>query len=149
MRNPKEIIFEIDDVSKLKEYKQNHIIELANLHSFNKHLKLCQPKHKKVFFKGASSNDWKIWHDEGTEYYLLFVDDNPVARCAIERYSNTAWEAADVKTASEYRNKGLSKEIVSFVTRKILEQGKVATCSTMPDNYAMLNVIESLGYCKR
>lgn len=149
MRNQEEIIFEINNISELKEYKLNHKIELANRQSFNKHLRLCKPIHKRLFFKGASKKDWESWLNEGTEYYLLFIADKPVARCAIERYSNTAWEAADVKTALNYRNKGLSKEVVSFVTRKILEQGKAATCSTMPDNYPMLKVIASLGYKRR
>ena len=149
MRNPEEIIFEINNISELKEYKLNHKIELANRHSFNKHLRLCKPIHKRLFFKGASKKDWKSWLNEGAEYYLLFIADKPVTRCAIERYSDTAWEAADVKTALNYRNKGLSKEVVSFVTRKILEQGKAATCSTMPDNYPMLKVIDSLGYKRR
>ena len=149
MRNPEEIIFEINNISELKEYKLNHKIELANRHSFNKHLRLCKPIHKRLFFKGASKKDWESWLNEGTEYYLLFIADKPVARCAIERYSDTAWEAADVKTALNYRNKGLSKEVVSFVTRKILEQGKAATCSTMPDNYPMLKVFDSLGYKRR
>ena len=149
MRNPEEIIFEINNISELKEYKLNHKIELANRHSFNKHLRLCNPIHKRLFFKGASQKDWESWLNEGTEYYLLFIDDKPIARCAIERYSDVAWEAADVKTALNYRNKGLSKEVVSIFTRKILEQGKVATCSTMPDNYPMLKVIDSLGYKRR
>lgn len=149
MRNPEEIIFEINNISELKKYNSNHKIELANRRSFNKHLRLCKPTHKRLLFRGASEKEWKSWLDEGTEYYLLFVDDKPVARCAIERYSDSAWEAADVKTVLNYRNKGLSKEIVSFVTQKILEQGKTATCSTMPDNYAMLKVINSLGYIRR
>lgn len=149
MRNSEEFMFEINNISELKEYKTNHKIELANRYSFNKHLRLCKPIHKRLFFKGASKKDWKSWLNEGTEYYLLFIDDKPVARCAIERYSDAAWEAADVKTALNYRNKGLSKKVVSFVTRKILEQGRTATCSTMPDNYAMLKVIESLGYKRK
>lgn len=148
MRNPEEIIFEIDDISKLKKVKQKHEIKISELKAFNEHLKLCKPKHKRLFFKGISEKELKSWHDEGTEYYLLFADNKPVARCAIERYSDTAWEAADVKTVPEYRNKGLSKELVSFVTRKILEQNKTATCSTLPTNYAMLNVIHSLGFQK-
>ncbi len=148
MRNPEEIIFEISEISKLKLIQQKHIIKLAEHSEFNKHLKLCLPKHKRLFFKGADVSDWYEWLDEGTEYYLLYVGDKPVARCAVEKYSDDAWEAADVKTVPEYRNKGFSKEIVSFVTQKILEQGKTATCSTLPNNYAMLNVINSLGFQK-
>ena len=146
MRNPEEIIFEIDDISKLNLIEQKHIIKRAEYTEFNEHLKLCKPKHKRLFYKGADISDWNEWLNEGTEYYLLYADNKPVARCAIEKYSDSAWEAADVKTVSEYRNKGLSKEIVSFVTQKILEQGKTATFSTLPVNLAMLNVIHYLGF---
>lgn len=146
MRNPEEIIFKIDDIEKLNAIEPKHVIKRAELETFNKHLKLCKPMHKRLFFKGADASDWNELNNEGTEYYLLFVDEKPVARCAIEKYSDTAWEAADVKTVPEYRNNGFSKELVSFVTQKILEQNKIATCSTLPNNYAMLNVIRSLGF---
>lgn len=146
MRNPEEIIFEINDISKLNLIEQKHTIRRAEYTEFNKHLKLCKPKHKRLFYKCVSISDWNEWLNERTEYYLLYYNNKPVARCAIEKYSDTAWEAADVKTATEYRNKVLSKEIVSFVTQKILAQGKTATCSTLPDNHAMLNVIHTLGF---
>lgn len=146
MRSPEEIIFEIDDISKLNLVEQKHIIKRAEYTEFNKHLKLCKPKHKRLFYKGADITDWNEWLKEGTEYYLLYADNMPVARCAIEKYSDTAWEAADVKTVPEYRNNGLAKEIVSFVTQKILDQEKNATCSTLPVNFAMLKVIQSLGF---
>lgn len=151
MRDPIEIIFEIDNVSELNITKQNNKIKCISkdeLNLFNKHLKLCKPWYQRIFFKGMSETDWENLSEEGIEYYLLFTDDKPVARCAIEKYSDTAWEAADVKTVTKYRNRGLSKELVSFVTRKILEENKVATCSTMPNNSPMLNVIRSLGFQK-
>lgn len=148
VRNPEEIIFEIDDISKLNLIEQTHTIKRAEYPEFIKHLRLCRPKYKRLFYKGPDMSDWNEWLNEGTEYYLLYADNKPVARCAIERYSDTAWEAGDVKTAREYRNKGLSKEIVSFVAQRILEQGKIATCSTLPTNLAMLNVIHSLGFQK-
>ncbi len=148
MRNMEEIIFEIDDISKLKSIEQKHTIKPATLQAMNAHLKLCKPKHKRLFFKGITTSDWNEWLNKGTQYYLLYEDNKPVARCAIEKYSDRAWEAADVKTVPEYRNKGFSKELVSFVTQKILEQDKIATCSTLPSNTAMLNVIRSLGFHK-
>ena len=146
MRDPEEILFEIDDISKLNLIEQTHTIKQAEYTEFVKHLRLCRPKYKRLFYKGPDISDWNEWLDEGTEYYLLYVDGKPVARCAIERYSDASWEAGDVKTAREYRNRGLSKEIVSFVTRRILAQGKIVTCSTLPTNLAMLNVIHSLGF---
>ena len=148
MRNPEEIIFEIDDIANLCSVPQKHTVKRADLAQFNKHLKLCKPKHKRLFFKGVTPSDWNTWAAEGTEYYLLYADEKPVARCAIEKYSDTAWEAADVKTVPAYRNQGLSKELVCFVTRKILEQNRTATCSTLPTNHAMLHVIRTLGYRK-
>lgn len=148
MRNPEEIIFEIDDIANLRSVPQKHTVKRADLAQFNEHLKLCKPKHKRLFFKGVTPSDWNTWAAEGTEYYLLYADEKPVARCAIEKYSDTAWEAADVKTVPAYRNQGLSKELVCFVTRKILEQNRTATCSTLPTNHAMLHVIRTLGYRK-
>ncbi|MBQ8210623.1 MAG: GNAT family N-acetyltransferase [Clostridia bacterium] len=149
MRNPEEIIFMIDDISKLSDIKQTHEIRRVGtdgLKVYNEHLKLCCPKHKRIFFKGVSQESWENWNNEGIEFYLLFVDGKPVARCSIEPYSEDKWEAADVKTVPQYRNAGLSKEIVAFVTRKILERGKIATCSTLPRNTAMLKVIDAVGY---
>jgi len=60
-------------------------------------------------------------------------------------------DSKDLKKKKRRKKKAIAvvKEVVSFVTRKILEQGKAATCSTMPDNYPMLKVIDSLGYKRR
>lgn len=149
MRNPEEIIFEIRDISEFKLFEQKHTIKRAEYTEFIKHLKLCKPKYKRLFFKGPTISEWDKWVNDGIEeYYLLYAEDKPVARCSIEKYSDTSWEVGDVKTAREYRNKGFSKEIVSFATQKILEQKRTATCSTLPDNLSMLNVINSLGYQK-
>lgn len=147
----KEILFGMNDISELNEIPQTHEIRCIGINErrvFNKHLRLCKPKNKRLFFRGASQSDWKKWYNENTEYYLLFVDDKPVSRCAIEKYSSDAWEAADVKTAPEYRNRGYSKEIVAYVTKKILEQGKTATCRTQKNNLPMLKVMETIGYKK-
>lgn len=149
MRNPEEIIFMIDDILKLSNIKQIHEIRRAGtdeLKVYNEHLRLCLPKYKRIFFKGTSRECWENWNNEGIEFYLLFVDGKPVSRCSIEPYSEDKWEAADVKTVPEYRNRGLSKEIVGFVTRNILERGKITTCSTLPHNTAMLKVIDAVGF---
>lgn len=147
----KEILFGMNDVSELNKIPQTHEIRCTETNErrvFNKHLRLCQPKNKRLFFRGVSQADWQKWHNDGTEYYLLFIDGKPVSRCAIERYSDDAWEAADVKTAAEYRNKGLSKELVHYVTQKILEQGKTSTCRTQKNNLPMIEVINAIGYKK-
>lgn len=108
---------------------------------YNCHLVLCGQK------TILTAEEWKhLIIDEGTEYCCLFIDGKPIARTGVERYSDIAWEAADVRVVNEYRGNGYAKQIVSFVTRFILDEGKIATCRTTEDNIAMQKVILSLGY---
>lgn len=151
MRNSEEIIFKIDNISNLNDVSQKHEIRCVGINDlkiYNEHLKLCVPKIKRIFFRGVSQAEWERWNNDGIEFYLLFADGKPVSRCSIEPYSELSWEAADVKTAPKYRCNGYSKEIVAYVTKSILMRGKTATCSTLPYNFAMLNVINALGYSK-
>ena len=85
--------------------------------------------------------------DKGiARYCLLYHHGIPVARGAVEPYSNEMWEAADIRTVRAFRNKGFAKEILRFLSRYIIEHGKIATCRTEEDNFAMQNVIKSIGY---
>ena len=151
MHEPNEIIFQINDAMKLN-YITNagHAIKRlkpSDLDVFNKHLALCYPD-REPSKSEINVDNWNRYYDEGTEYYCLFIDGKPVARCAVERYSQDRWEAADVRVAPEYRCKGYAKQVVWYVTSFILSQGKTATCRTTADNDAMLKVIHSLGYTK-
>jgi len=79
-------------------------------------------------------------------YCLLYHDGLPVARGAVEPYSEHAWEAADIRTANAYRGRGFAKEMLRFLTQHILAQGKIATCRTEEDSFAMQTVIKFVGY---
>lgn len=139
-----EIIFSISALNGLAGIKQVHEIRRLtedDCELFNEHLTLCGQEKKLV-----SAENWRRWLGEGTEYFLLFEDGKPVTRCGIERYSADKWEAGDVRCAVEYRKRGLAAELVAYVTKIILESGKIATCRTLPDNHAMLKVMEKVGY---
>lgn len=151
MRNSKEIIFKIDDITKLADIEQKNEIRRLGIQDrrvINLHLRLCRPKSKRLFAKGFSRKVWRSVIGGGTEYFCLFENSKPVARCAIERYSENVWEAADIKTAASHRGKGYQKQLVVYVTRRILKSGKKATCSTLPDNAPMIKVLSAAGYEK-
>ncbi len=145
-----EVLFQITKKTHLHHVAiKNEIRELGaeDLHIFNEHLRLCQPKHKRLFFKGASQSDWQKRHQNGIRYFVLFADKKPVARCCIEPLNETQWEAADVKVCAEARGKGYAKQVVCHVTNIILNSQRTATCRTLPTNTAMLKVIDTLGFC--
>lgn len=145
-----EVLFQLTDIKQLQNVAvKNEIRELglSDLSVFNEHLRLCQPKHKRMFFKGASQADWAQWSKKGIRYFVLFEENKPVARCCIEPLNESQWEAADIKVCAEARKKGYAKQIVFHVVNIILNSGKTATCRTLPTNTAMLRVIDALGFC--
>ncbi len=143
------MLFQITEKTHLHHVAiKNEIRELglSDLAVFNEHLRLCQPKHKRMFFKGASQADWAQWNKKGIRYFVLLEENKPVARCCIEPLNENQWEAADVKVCAEARKKGYAKQIVFHVVNIILNSGKTATCRTLPTNTAMLRVIDALGF---
>jgi predicted GNAT family acetyltransferase len=120
-------------------------LDKSEIDVFNRLQRLCYPK-KAPSEVEISLDVWNYCYDNKTEYFCLFLHGEPVARCAVERYSADRWEAADVRVVPAYRCKGYAKQIVYYVTEYILSYGKTATCGTTPDNIAMLNVMQSLGY---
>lgn len=82
------------------------------------------------------------------DYYQLFHDGVPVATGCIEKYSFEFWEAADIRTVKEYRNRGFGFQMTAFLTNLIAASGKTATCRTLPENISMNRVIEKCGYRK-
>ena len=107
---------------------------------FNEHLLLSGQK------PGTDEDFRNMYRDGTARYCLLYSDNLPVARGAVEPYSEQAWEAADIRTAKDYRCKGFAKEILRFLSQYIIEHGKLATCRTEKDNIAMQKVIKSIGY---
>ena len=109
------------------------------LHIFNDHLKLC----------GQSIIDNTLWDeifDEGTMYAGLFIDSRMVARASVEKYSNEAWEVADVRVVREFRNKGMAYNMCLYILQYILENKRIPTIRTEEDNYPMQKVILKLGF---
>jgi len=82
----------------------------------------------------------------GVRYCLLYHDGLAVARGAVEPLDNNVWEAADIRTAKAYRNRGFATEILRFLSQHIIEHGKIASCRTEEDNEAMRAIIEAIGY---
>jgi RimJ/RimL family protein N-acetyltransferase len=71
-----------------------------------------------------------------------------LAIAAVWRYSETAWEAAAVRTQPDACLRGYAKAAVSFVTAHILNSGRRATCTTAWDNGAMQKTAESVGFVR-
>jgi RimJ/RimL family protein N-acetyltransferase len=69
-----------------------------------------------------------------------------LAIAAVWRYSETAWEAAAVRTRPDARRRGYAKAVLSFVTAFILDSGRRATCTTGRANLAMQKTAESIGF---
>lgn len=105
------------------------------------HLELCGQK-------PLSKQIWDQIFTEGTAYCGFFVGDKMAGRACVEKYSQNAWEIADVRVAKPYRNQGYASILCRFVMSYILSEGKTATIRTEDDNYAMQKVIEKLGFTK-
>ena len=106
---------------------------------FNEHLTLCGQRN-------LEERNWNEIYEEGTIYCLLFADGVPTARACVEKYSDDAWEVADVRVAQAFRNRGFAYWVCSWVLGYILEHGKIATIRTEEDNNSMQRVIDKLGF---
>ena len=114
-------------------------ISREELDLFNTHLSLCSQNI-------LTQSVWEEIYDEGTIYCILFENGIPVARACVEKYSNEAWELADVRVVQSHRNKGFAYEVSLFVLKYILDSSKKATIRTEEDNYPMQRVISKLGF---
>ena len=96
-----------------------------------------------------------------TDYTDYLTDDNLISYCGlfsggrlravacVERYSSQFWEAADVRTLPDSRNKGFGCAVVCFITRHILQHGRTATCHTHVENIPMRKILSKLGFEER
>ena len=114
-------------------------ISREQLDLFNTHLSLCSQNL-------LTQSMWEEIYDEGTIYCILFENGIPVARACVEKYSNEAWEVADVRVVKSHRNKGVAYEVSLFVLKYIVDNKKIATIRTEEDNYPMQRVISKLGF---
>lgn len=93
---------------------------------------------KEVYFEDGPNDDW--------EDFVIWKDGKIASRAGIWKYSDEAWEVAGVITRPEYRQKGYSSRIVRHCIAKILEQGRIATCTTGEDNIAMIKTAIKAGF---
>ena len=108
----------------------------------NEHLALCgqKPMRKRRLRE--------IYRKNIARYCLLYFDGLPVARGSVEPYSDNAWEAADIRVAKGYRCRGFAKEILRFLSKYIIDHGRLATCGTEEHNIAMQKAMQAVGYAK-
>ena len=123
-----ECVMEFDAYENFEQLSEFYI-------SFDKSLVFS----KEEYFKSAIPCD--IWDD-----YVIWDNGKIVARAAIWKYSQTAWEVAAVSTLPEHRGKGYGEMLVGHCTAIILRNGKVATCTTSDTNIAMRRLIEKVGF---
>ncbi|MCL2532208.1 MAG: GNAT family N-acetyltransferase [Oscillospiraceae bacterium] len=123
--------------SQVKWLGENDVAQL------NAHLHLCEQSPM------DESQFRALYQQNIARYCLLYIDGVPVARGAVERYSENTWEAADIRVARKYRGKGLAKEMLRFLSQHIIAYGKIATCRTQEDNVAMQKIIHAVGYIQK
>jgi RimJ/RimL family protein N-acetyltransferase len=97
-------------------------------------------------FTDLGRAEWLDFWTQGYAYCGIFEQGALVARAAVWRYSDGAWELAAVFVVPERRRRGLAKEVCSLATARILDAGRLATCSTRADNAAMRRTAAALGY---
>ena len=138
-----EILYQLTGYTKSAGNSHIEWLTENDVVKFNEHLLLAGQK-------PITNELFRDMYRKGTARYCLLYNDNlPVARGAVEPLSEQTWEAADIRTAKDYRNKGFAKEILRFLSQYIIEHGKMATCRTEKDNIAMQRAIKSVGYKRR
>ena len=110
-----------------------------DLDVFNSHLRDCGQN-------PISDTVWTMIQEEGTIYCGLFIGNEMVARACVEKYSESKWEVADVRTVKLHRSRGYASEVCSFVLQYILANNRIATIRTEASNLAMQKVIAKLGF---
>ncbi len=90
--------------------------------------------------------EWSEAAAEGFRYCGAIEDGRIVAMAAVWIRSEDEWEVAAVGAPPAQRRRGYGKAVVSFVTAHILQADRVATCSTNPNNTAMIKTVEGLGF---
>lgn len=106
---------------------------------FSEHLRLCGQRE-------ISKEAWNQIYDAGTLYCALMIDGKMICRACVEKYSDDAWEIADVRTVREFRNHGFAYQVCLFVLGYINSRQKLATMRTEEENVSMQRVIDKLGF---
>jgi RimJ/RimL family protein N-acetyltransferase len=89
---------------------------------------------------------WEDINAKGINYCGVILKGKMIGRACVERYSQNKWETADVRILPEFRNQGYGKQVVYFITKYILDNGKIATCRTRIKNLPMQQLAISMGF---
>lgn len=89
---------------------------------------------------------WNEAREQGYQYCAVIEEGKIIARAAVWRYSDTAWELAAVFVREDHQRRGYGKSVCSCATATILDAGRIATCHTRTDNLAMRRTAESIGF---
>ena len=128
-----EIIYYIDDINKLPMPK--YMNEYDSIRQFRNW--------------DITPEDWDAGvRNDDIIYYGLYVNGVRVSGGSIEKYTPDKWETASIRTERDQRGHGYASQIVHFITKKILEQGKIATIRTFEENYAMTKIIKNFNFEK-
>ncbi len=95
-----------------------------------------------------SRGGWEEAHEQGYSYCAIVEGGTAAALGAVWRYSKDRWEVAAIYTVPPVRRRGYATAVVCFLTAHILDSGRIATCTTEPDNTAMIRTAEGVGFKK-
>jgi len=141
-----EILYQIDSLSELTKIEKGVDVIIRWLKMPEDYDLFCEHLREKYPDREFPVDDWLNWEEKGTPYCGLIKNGKMIARAAAEKYLDDKWETADVRVWVAERGKGYAKQICYFVTKFILENGKIATCRTEEDNMVMQRVIYALGF---
>lgn len=89
---------------------------------------------------------WITAYKYGYQYAVILDQGKPICCAGVWRYSGKSWDVCAVSTLPQYRQRGYSKRIVSFITTYILESGHIATVRTSETNIAMITTAKKVGF---
>jgi ribosomal protein S18 acetylase RimI-like enzyme len=80
--------------------------------------------------------------------YFYGICDNQelISHIGTHWETNEACEIGFLYTKETYRGKGLAKILTSFITNRILKEGKIPILHTIETNTSAIKVFEALGY---
>ena len=143
-----EILYQMDSFNELNDVEYDEDITIRWLKMPDDYELFCGHLRERYPDREFPINDWLDWDKKGTPYCGLIKDGKIIARAAAEKYLKDKWETSDVRVWVSERGNGYAKHICHFVTKFILENGKIATIRTGEDNMVMRRVIDFLGFKK-
>jgi predicted GNAT family acetyltransferase len=99
-----------------------------------------------AFGQKLSQFTWKTANNYGYQYAGFIIENVIISIAAAWKFSDKVWEVAAVSTLEAYRRLGYSKQVVMFVTKYIIDSGRLASCSTNDNNLPMTATALSIGF---